>query len=150
MNDMQFGRLSGRHLHLRWLSPWAFRAWTKDMSYEFSWREMLSLRNWWRAIRDPLSWRLWFRRWPGMNHRCYCPAGVMVDGECVLCGFGLIFWYSEFAGKLPCLCDIIMAQQFGCSDCGAEPVIEGSTLCAECTEAYAEPMKKNDAELRRV
>lgn len=134
MIDQTFGNLDGRHLHLRWLSPCAFDAWD-GKTWRFSWLRLLSLSRWLSAARDSLAWRFGVRRFQDRTGRCYCPTGHSVDGELVLCGFGVLVWYSHFIGKTPCVCDCVMAEHFGCRDCGTLPVVKDSTLCAECTEA---------------
>lgn len=134
--DQQFGNLAGRHLHLRWLVPFAFEAWDGS-TWRFSWWKLLNPRRWLSAARGCGAWRAGLRRFKDRSGRCYCPDGNSVDAELVLFGFGVLVWYSHFTGKTPCICDCVMAEHFGCRDCGALPVVKDSTLCAECTAEVA-------------
>jgi hypothetical protein len=104
MIDKLFGSIDGRELHLRFCMPLLFTEWT-DPSFRLAWRELLRPRNWWRVARSRYSWRMECSRWDNMNHRCYCTSGCMIDGCIFACGFGVLWWYSYFDGKIPCPCD---------------------------------------------
>lgn len=109
MRDINFGQLSGRRLTLRIYAPLAFQCWHEG-GLRFSWLRACDPRRWWRAIFTRSNWSLWWRYYPGYNHRCYCPVGAMFDGRIAMAGFGVTWFYSRFEGELPCPCDVVMDQ----------------------------------------
>jgi hypothetical protein len=112
--DTTFGSLDNRELTLRWISPFAFDRWT-GRQWSFSWRELLRWRSWrcyLKALFNRESWRVGFKRFQRSTHRCWCPDGTMIDGECVLFGFGFIWFYSHYTGEIPCTCDKAIAELF--------------------------------------
>lgn len=112
--DTTFGNLDGRQLTLRWITPFAFHVWTGS-DWRFSWRELLRPRLWFlwlRALRYWTNWRVGCRRQVGNTHRCYCPDGWLLDGELVIAGWGLIWFYSHYTGEVPCTCDKVIAEMF--------------------------------------
>lgn len=104
MADIHFGSIDSRELHLRFFAPQAFYAWD-GRDFRLSVWRLLNPRRWLKAAICRCSWRIWCKRWSGMNHRCYCQTGVMCDGTVVLCGFGMLWFYSRFDGDIPCWCD---------------------------------------------
>ena len=108
-NDWNFGSLDGRELTVRWIVPFHFSVW-KDDAWRFAPVTMLNPMLWWRAARGKMNWRLWWRHWHGATHRCYCDTGSMFDCSLVLCGFGVILFYSHFTGDVPCPCDVVIEE----------------------------------------
>tara|TARA_R100000093_G_scaffold64824_1_gene35780 strand:+ start:300 stop:638 length:339 start_codon:yes stop_codon:yes gene_type:complete len=82
MIEHRFGRIDKRELCLRWIVPLRFCEWSSE-SYD---------------------WRLSWKRRQG-NHRCYCQEGMMFDGNILLAGWGLTWFYSNYTGEIPCWCD---------------------------------------------
>ena len=39
------------------------------------------------------------------NHRCWCPDGVRSNGRIEIAGWGAVYWYSYYPGRIPCACD---------------------------------------------
>lgn len=63
----------------------------------------------------PLTWRweplaIFGDRCENGSHRCYCDTGRMVDGGVSLCGFAIAWWYSQFWGCVPCVCDTVIEK----------------------------------------
>lgn len=112
VRDTQFGSMNSRHLTLRWRVPFSMTRW-HDHEWRFHWPKLLNPMNWWRAVCDKWSWQAEFRRYVGANQRCYCDTGSMIDGRLVICGFGVIWFYSHYTGEVPCWCDKSMAEEFG-------------------------------------
>ena len=103
LDDINIGSVTRRQLTLRPFVPWSM-AWIIKGEWRFAWRELFSLTAWCLAIRDG-EWRLECRRRAGMNHRCYCNGGCMIDGCVSICGFGVAWFYSWYPGPVPCWCD---------------------------------------------
>lgn len=108
MKDLTFGRPAGAEFRIRFYGP--------------CWR-------WCIAPFRRNQWRAWFRAMPGMNHRCYCQAGMAADGSLVLAGWGFTFWFSRYVGPVPCSCDLVLHEMrhdpagplYDPEDCWLEP-----------------------------
>ena len=105
MIEHRFGRIDKRELCLRWIVPLRFCEWSSE-SYDWrlSWRRMFKPSLWLRAVTSRYDWRLSWKRRQG-NHRCYCQEGMMFDGNILLAGWGLTWFYSNYTGEIPCWCD---------------------------------------------
>jgi hypothetical protein len=125
MRDTTFGRISGRQLTLRWIIPWRFEKWT-EIGREF---------DKWRLF-NPLCWlmsllrgdyRVWWVVRSDCNHRCYCPVGFLFDGSVVIAGWGVVWFYQNKTGEVPCVCVRVCEEMFCDEECesadvdGAEP-----------------------------
>src|SRR3972149_762505 len=106
MNELTFGTLNRRQLNVRWRAPLTFYDYDDATGPpHFAWRKLLSLRRWLKVAALKRSSSIWCRRFEGRSHRCYCPEGTMIDGWVVVCGFGVWWYYSDYRGKVPCVCD---------------------------------------------
>lgn len=104
-NNLYFGSLSKRQLHLRWFVPYEFQDFT-DRGFALSWRKLVNPRNWLRAIFRRSHWEFWWRRHTESTHRCYCSTGWSFDGGIRIAGWSLQWFYSHFTGNVPCPCDV--------------------------------------------
>jgi hypothetical protein len=109
MADYCWGSLGRRQLHIRTLVPSCVTVWD-GYQFRFSWRRALSPFRLIRSIFNRHHWSLWAKRWRGINHRCYCDSGSCIDGRIELAGYGVLFWYSNYTGKIPCWCDQALAE----------------------------------------
>lgn len=107
MRDLQFGSSDSRHLQLRLFAPLDFSRW-HGHGFRFSVWRLFNPRNWLRAACCRDNWRCGCRVWRDCNDRCYCPVGVSINGAIVLCGFGLMWFYSFYDGEIPCRCDRVL------------------------------------------
>ena len=112
MREINFGSLSGRHLSLRLRASDAFNAFTPTGFHLSPWR-LLNPQRWYYAIFRRYNWKMWWRWYSDMNHRCYCPCGRMFDGRICLAGFSVTWFYSHFTGELPCSCDELFERLVG-------------------------------------
>lgn len=109
MADVIFGSVDSRELHLRYFAPLTFQVWDQG-GFRIAPLRLLNPLRWWRTATVRDNWRLELRRHVDANHRCYCQSGTSIDGAVVICGFGLLFWYSNFTDDVPCPCDIAMER----------------------------------------
>lgn len=114
-NEVRIGHLNKRQLCVRWRSPILFCDW-RDHNWTLNWRKMFSVCRWWRLFTSKYEWSFWWKRYPHASHRCYCRDGWMFDGNVRACGWSLTWFYSHFWGKIPCVCDQVMAEMYGDDD----------------------------------
>lgn len=115
MSDVIFGSIDSRELHLRFFMPLTFREWDNDR-FRFAPLRLLNPLRWWRTATVRDNWRLGLRRHVGANHRCYCQSGTAINGSVVICGFGVLMWYSSFTDDVPCPCDVAIEELRGESE----------------------------------
>lgn len=109
MKEIIFGNLDGRELTLRITVPPQMERWDGS-ALVLSWRKLLIPRNWWRSALCRGNWSLWWRRFPGMTHRCWCPTGSMFDASLRAAGWGVVIFYSRYDGDVPCECDKVIGS----------------------------------------
>lgn len=109
MAEYFFGDIDHRQLHLRTMTPLAMQCWNGS-SWVFSWRRLFRLASWWSAIRSRSNWQVWCRYYGSMNHRCWCCEGTSCDGVIMLAGFGVRWFYSNYTGEVPCVCDRALSE----------------------------------------
>lgn len=107
-----WGSVDGRQLSFNLHVPWRMKSYDR----EWSWRKAANPLNWWRTVRDKYEWAFWWTFQRGSNHRCYCREGVLFDGRMVVAGFGLNWWYQNYTGPVPCVCDEVIAELFPSED----------------------------------
>lgn len=120
MRDFTFGQISGRQLTLRLFAPGQFKRWTEAGCRFSPWR-LLNPLAWVRAIfRGRYDW--WWIHRPNDNHRCYCQVGTLLDFSLVVASWGVVVFYSNYTGDVPCVCDKVFAEIFGDEDEPADEV----------------------------
>ena len=111
-SDWHIGDINRRHLTLRWTSSLYMQSWG-SRGFQLSYSRMLNPLAWWRAAKCRWNWRCGFVCRKEINHRCWCPVGLLCDGSLIVCGFGVIWFYSRFDGDVPCPCDQVYDEMFG-------------------------------------
>jgi len=108
--ELQIGNHDKQHFMLRWFLPYSFCEYDRGQ-FRFRWLKTLNIQNWirdrpWRHMQ---SWYFWFAR-HSFSNRCYCEVGYSFRLQITVCGFGLSFWYSNYTGPIPCICDEVIAE----------------------------------------
>lgn len=103
MNDLTFGSLRGRQLHVRVWTPW---------SYPYRTPILTALKDFFLSFT---GWRFWHRLelelrnlWKYQS-RCYCPTGYQTELSARVGQYwGLRIWFSRWTGAAegPCPCEI--------------------------------------------
>lgn len=117
MNEINIGSVNKRQLTLRWYLPREFERWDFDRGFFFAPLRMLSPVRWWKAATSRHNWAFECKRHVGVNHRCYCATGSLIDGRIKICGFALCWWFSDYRGPVPCWCDkaiVELAEEMEC------------------------------------
>lgn len=116
MTELRFGSIDKRELCLRFFAPYCFQRFTPT-GFRFAPLRLLNPVNWWRAIGPRDNWELHWHRHNNATHRCWCDEGWLFDGNIRVAGFGVVWFYHKYTGKIPCPCNEAMDEVFGDEEC---------------------------------